>query len=257
MKLSGRSVLVTGGTSGIGLELARQLIARGNQVAITGRDAGRLASVKRDLPDVVTFQSNVANADAVRDLHRAVVAALPELDTLINNAGVMRNLRLDEQRGLEDLTSEVDILLSGPMRMVQEFLPQLLSRPAPLIVNISSGLAFVPMPASPIYSAAKAGLHAYTRSLRVQLDGAGLRVVEVAPPPVETKLFRGEFAEEMAREKAMAPAELVRRALAGIDAGRDEIRPGIANVLNIASRVAPGFMFRQMAKLGRPKRQAK
>ena len=256
MKLTKRTILITGGTSGIGLELARQLTKRGNQVAITGRDAGKLASVKRELPALVTFQSDVADADAVRKLSGMVAAALPSLDTLINNAGIMRNLRLDEPRGLEDLTSEVDVLLSGPMRMIGQFLPQLRSQAAPLIANISSGLAFVPMPASPIYSAAKAGLHAYTRSLRVQLADTNVRVVEVAPPPVETKLFRGEFAEEMAREKAMAPAELVRKALAGIEAGQDEIRPGVANVLKVASRVAPGFMFRQMAKLGRPKSKA-
>ena len=94
-------------------------------------------------------------------------------------------------------------------------------------------------------------MHSYTRCLREQLRGTGVTVVELAPPPVETPLFRGEFAEEMKREKAMPPDEFARRALAGIEAGRLEIRPGVSTLLAAMSRVAPGFMFTQMARLGR------
>ncbi len=251
MKLSGRTVLVTGGTSGIGLSLARLLVARGNTVLITGRDPAKLDAAKRELPGVDTFRSDVSDPVQIAELHEQVVARHPTLDVLFNNAGIMRNLRLGAHRNLADVTREVDVNLTGPIRMVQQFLPVLSARKSALIVNVSSGLAFVPLPISPVYSAAKAAMHSYTRCLREQLRGTGVTVVELAPPPVETPLFRGEFTEEMKGEKAMPPDELARRALAGIEAGRLEIRPGVSALLATMSRVAPGFMFTQMARLGR------
>lgn len=256
MRFSERTVLITGGTSGIGLAMAGQLLARGNAVVVTGRDQAKLDAACAALPGLHAIRSDVADPDQIVSLHEQVIARFPALDVLVNNAGLMRNLDLTQPRDLVDVTREIDVLLSGPVRMVQQFLPHLLSRPQALLVNVSSGLAFVPMPVSPIYSAAKAALHAYSRSLRVQLAATRVRVVEVAPPPVETSLFRGEFAEEMAGEKAMDPAVLAGKVIAAIEAGKEEVRPGVANVLKIASRVAPDFMFRQMVKLGKPKAKA-
>lgn len=251
MKLTARTILITGGSSGIGLELAGQLLAMDNVVIITGRDERSLDAAQRRFPDLHSLQSDVSDADAIRRLHEQVGARFPKLDTLVNNAGVMRNLKLGDHHSLEDVTREIDIDLAGPIRMVQQFLPQLKAEPDALIVNVSSGLAFVPFPISPIYSAAKAALHAYTQCLRAQLAGTGVTVVELAPPGTETPLFRGEFAKEMEGQKAMAVDLLVRRAIAAIEAGQTEIRPGMSNLLKIASRVAPAFMFRQMAKVGR------
>ena len=249
MILKQRTILITGGTSGIGLEMARQLLKRGNTVIVTGRAPDKLESVQRALPGIHTVQSDASDPAAIEMLHQDVVARFPALDTLINNAGIMRNLRLGEDRALRDVTREVDVGLNSPIWMVQQFLPHLQQQKNPLIVNVSSGLAFVPFPAAPIYCAAKAALHAYTVCLRAQLLGTGVSVVELAPPGVETPLFRVEFEKEMKREKGMDPVLLVRRAIAGIEAGKAEIRPGLSNVLKIASRVAPQFMFKQMVKL--------
>jgi uncharacterized oxidoreductase len=253
MKLNNRTILITGGSSGIGLELARQLLARGNIIIITGRDQERLDAARRTLPGVHVFKSDVSDPAAILALHDAVLAQFPALDTLINNAGIMRNLNLNQPRGLDDVAREIDINLSGPVRMVQQFLPQLKSRGNAMIVNVSSGLAFIPIPISPVYCAAKAGLHSFTQSLRVQLAGTNVTVVELAPPGVETPLFRGEFAAEMKGQKAMDVAVLAGHAIAGIEAGRLEIRPGLSNILKIMSRVAPQFMFRQMTKMAAPK----
>ena len=253
MKLKQRTVLITGGTSGIGLELARQLLGRGNMVIVTGRDQDALDAAARTLPGVHAFKSDVSDPQAITALCEAVVARFPALDTLINNAGIMRNIRLDGERSLQDVTREIEVNLSGPVRMVQQFLPHLMSRPGALVVNVSSGLAFVPLPAAPIYCATKAAIHSYTQSLRVQLKGKGITVVELAPPGVETPLFRGEFAEETRGQKAMDPKELVRRALAGIEANKPEIRPGLSNVLNAMSRLAPRLMLSQMVKMSKPK----
>ena len=252
MKLQQRTILLTGGTSGIGLEFARQLLERGNTVIVTGRDAGRIAEARRRLPGLHGIVSDVADPVSIEALHREATATFPALDVLVNNAGIMRNLDLTRARTLADVTREIDVNLRGPVHMVQQFLPQLLARKQSAIVNISSGLAFVPLAISPVYSAAKAALHAYTRALRVQLAGSPVQVFELAPPPVETRLMRAEFEAELQQSKGMAAEDLVRAAIVGIERGREEIRPGLANVLNAMSRIAPQFMFRQMTRMMKP-----
>lgn len=253
MKLKQRTVLITGGTSGIGLELARQLLGRGNTVIVTGRDQDRLGAATQALPGVHTFKSDVSDPEAIAALHEAVLSRFPALDTLVNNAGIMRNVKLTEEPAIEDVTREIEVNLSGPVRMIQQFLPHLKTRPGALIVNVSSGLAFVPLPAAPVYCAAKAGLHSFTQSLRVQLQGTGVTVVELAPPGVETPLFRGEFADETRGQKPMSVQVLAERAIAGIEAGKLEIQPGLANVLKAMGRIAPRFMLKQMVNMSKPK----
>ena len=253
MKLTTKTILITGGTSGIGLELAKQLLERGNTVLVTGRDPEKLEAARQSLPGLHTFQSDVSDPGAIKTLCGTVLAQFPMLDALINNAGIMRNLNLNQDRVLTDATREIEINLSGPIQMIQQFLPHFKTRPEALIVNVSSGLAFVPLSLSPVYCAAKAGLHSYTQSLRAQLAGTHVQVIELASPGVETPLFRGEFAAEMQGQKAMDPVVLVNQALVGIEADKLEIRPGLSNVLKTMSRVAPQFMFAQMTKMGQPK----
>lgn len=253
MKLQGKTILITGGTSGIGFELASQLSQLGNTLIVTGRNAEGLAAAKRLLPGLHTFQSDVSDPAAIETLCHAVVTRFPALDVLVNNAGIMRNLDLNKDRALTDVTREIEINFSGPVRMVQQFLPHLRNRPGAVIVNVSSGLAFVPLPLSPICCATKAAMHSFSQSLRVQLADYGVTVIELAPPGVETPLFRGEFEEAMKGQKGMDVSVLVKRAVAGIEAGKLEIHPGIANVLKMMSRIAPNFMLGQMAKVGKPK----
>ena len=201
-----------------------------------------------------TIRSDTSDPQAIAALREGVLARFPALDTLVNNAGIMRNLRFGTAQEPEDVTREIEVNLSGSVRMVDQFLPHLLTRPGALIVNVSSGLAFIPFPAAPVYCATKAAIHSFTQSLRAQLQGTGVSVVELAPPGVETPLFRGEFAEETRGQKAMHPKELVRRAITGIEAGKVEIRPGLSNVLHAMNRVAPRFMLKQMMKMSNPRR---
>jgi uncharacterized oxidoreductase len=253
MKLLHRTILITGGTSGIGLELAKQLHERSNTIIVTGRDQGKLDAARRTLPGIHAVNSDVGDAGAIAALYDSILSQFPALDTLINNAGIMRNLNLNRVRDLKDVTRGIEINFSGPVRMVQQFLPHLKARKDALIVNISSGLAFIPMPISPVYCATKAAIHSFTQSLRVQLNDTGVTVIELAPPGVETPLFRGEFAEEMKGQKGMDVKVFAGKAIAGIEAGKLEIRPGLSNVLKIMSRIAPEFMFDQMTKLATPK----
>lgn len=252
MKLSKKTILITGGTSGIGFELAKQLLARGNTVIVTGRDQAKLDATARALAGVHVYQSDVSDPAAIKQLHDALLAKFPKLDVLINNAGVMRDLNLNHPRGLDDITREIEINLSGPVRMVQQFLPHLKAQTAAAIVNVSSGLAFVPMPISPVYCATKAAIHSFSLSLRVQLAGSSVSVIELAPPGTETPLFRNVIAEETKNMKTMDVAVLARQAIAGIEAGKREIRPGLSNVLNIMSRIAPQFTLNQIVRMSKP-----
>ena len=249
MNLAGNTILITGGSSGIGLELARRL-ANDNTVLITGRDAARLDAVSAELKNVRTFQSDASDPRAIASLYDSVTREFPALNVLINNAGIMRKLNLrDGSKELEDICREIEINLSGPIRMVKQFLPHLERQRSAAIMNVTSGLAFVPFPISPVYSATKSGLHAFTQALRVQLRGTRVQVFELAPPGTETPLFRGDFdATDMGGVKGMAVEQLGKLALRGLQKDVLEIRPGQSNALRILSRVAPQFALNVLAK---------
>ncbi|WP_223654141.1 SDR family oxidoreductase [Hymenobacter psoromatis] len=189
MELRHHTTLITGGSSGLGLEFARQLLALGNTVLITGRDQTRLDQAKQQLPQVHTFRSDVRDPAAIAALHAQVVARFPALNILVNNAGEMRKLNLnDPTLSLHDVTQEVEVNLSGPIRMVQQFLPHLKTQKTAAILNVNSGLALAPFPISPVYGATKAGLHSYTQSLRVQLKPTAVQVFELVAPAANTPL---------------------------------------------------------------------
>ncbi len=249
MKLENRTVLITGGTSGIGLELARQLLERGNVVIVTGRDQDRLSAAKASLPGVHAFQSDVSDPAAIAALHDTVLQQFPALDTLVNNAGMMRNLDFSQGHGMGDVAREINTNLTGLVLMVQQFLPHLLTRPDALMVNVSSSLAFIPYPAAPIYCATKAAIHSFSLSMRVQLSGTNVTVVELAPPATGTALFDAEFQKEMAGQKTMSVTALAAQAITGMEAGKLEIRPGLSNVMKAMSRIAPQFMLGQIVRM--------
>src|SRR6266853_525602 len=193
MKLRSNTILITGGASGIGYELTKQLTALGNTILITGRDQAKMDRAKAAFPKIHAFRSDVSDPKAIATLYEKVTKQLPELNILINNAGIMREINVHDKVGsLEDITREIEINLSGPIRMVKQFLPHLKTKPKAAIMNVSSGLAFVPLPISPVYCATKAGLHSFTESLRVQLKDTKVKVFELAPPATQTELL-GDF----------------------------------------------------------------
>ncbi len=158
--------------------------------------------------------------------------------------------KFNQGEGLDDITREIEVCYSGPVRMITQFLPHFKTRKNALIVNVSSGAALIPFPISPVYSGAKAALHSFTESLRVQLKHTSVTVVELIPPGVETPLYQNEaFSKEMKMPKGMDVTVFAKKAIAGIEAGKLEVRPGLANVLKILSRIAPGFALKQMANM--------
>ena len=246
MKLRGNTILLTGGSAGIGLALAKEFVAHGNKVIITGRNAEKLEAARQETPAFETIQSDAADPEAVRALAAQVQERFPEMNVLVNNAGVFipRN-HTGPSDDLLGLTAELDVNLAGPIRMVSVFIDQLKANRG-TILNVSSGLAFVPLQLSPIYCAMKAAVHSYTISLRQQLKDEGVEVIELMPPAVRTDLTAdlpddGDF-------KIITTEQLIKETFSGLRAGRDEIRPGQANQLYWMSRIAPGFINAQLAK---------
>jgi len=249
MKTSKNTILITGGTSGIGFELAKQFLGLGNTVLITGRDLGRLDAAHAKLPGVHTFQSDVSAPASIAALFEKVTREFPDLNVLVNNAGIMRQINLQEPASQsEDVCREIETNLNGPIRMVQQFLPHLKKKENAAIMNVSSGLAFVPFPISPVYCATKAGLHSFTLSLRVQLKNTRVKVFELAPPATQTDLLGSFRAEDMKGTVIMNVAKMVQCAIEGFEKDRLEIRPGQSNSLKLMNRIAPQFILNQLSK---------
>ena len=219
MKTSNNTILITGGTNGIGLELAKQFLKLGNTVIVTGRDQARLDEAEKKLPDVHAIQSDASDPKAIMLLYEKVTDTFPDLNVVINNAGIMKKINFHDKDGdLSELTREIEINLMGPIRMVKKFLPHLKSKKSAAIVNVSSGLAFVPLPIAPIYCAAKAAIHSFTQSLRIQLKNTNVKVFELAPPAVETTLLRTGFEPgDLKGAMPMDVESLAKLAIAGIE----------------------------------------
>ena len=197
MQLTGNTILVTGGGSGIGRGLAESLHQLGNQIIISGRRPDVLANTTKANPGIVSLPLDVNDPEAIRAFAARVTAEYPSLNILINNAGIMKgeNLR-DLPSGLDDSEAVITTNLLGPIRLTAALLPHLQKQTHAAIINVSSGLAFVPLPVTATYSATKAALHSYTISLRVQLAGTRVEVIEIIPPAVATELTPGRAPNE-------------------------------------------------------------
>lgn len=250
MKMTKNTILITGGTSGIGFEFIKQLSELDNTIIVTGRDLEKLERTKKSFPKVHTIQSDVSDPKAIVTLYEQVTKQFPDLNILINNAGIMKKINLHDTTGaLTDLTQEMEINLNGPIRMVKQFLPHLKTKSEAAIINVTSALAFVPLPISPVYCATKAGLHSYTLSLRAQLKNTKVKVFELAPPATKTELITGDFTEEdMKGSSVMTVEDMVKVAVNGMKNDRWEIRPGQSNQLKMMSRIAPDFILKQLSK---------
>jgi len=248
MKLTGRTILITGGSAGIGLAFALEFLELGNTVIVTGRRQAVLDAVKAQHSQLHTIQSDIADPQQIAALAARVKAEFPKLDVLMNNAGVGGAMNLTSPvNDLAALTSEVDVNLSGVIRMTSALIDILTANHGALI-NVSSGLALVPLPSNAIYSATKAAVHSYTQSLRFQLEDSGVEVIELMPPAVRTDMT-DEFADH--DFPMISTQELVKLSFAGLRAGKSEIRPGQSNQLAFMRRLAPNFINRQLWKASR------
>ncbi len=192
MKITGNTILITGGGSGIGRGLAEALQQAGNQVIIAGRRKQVLEETTAAHPGIKAITLDIENAASIHSFAEQVATEYPALNVLINNAGIMRPENLQAQpEDLADAEAIVTTNLLGPIRLTAALLPLLQKQPSSTIMNVSSGLAFVPLSLTPTYCATKAAIHSYTQSLRYQLKATTTEVMELIPPYVATDLMGG------------------------------------------------------------------
>ena len=246
MKLTGRTILITGGSAGIGVAFALKFLELGNQVIVTGRRQSALDELKAKYPKLHTVQSDVADPAQIAFLAKRVKAGYPKLDVLMNNAGIMLHKNLKAPAAdLDGLMTEVNINVGGVIRMNSAFI-DILTANKGTVINVSSALAFVPLPSAPIYCATKSAVHSYTQSLRFQLEETGVEVIELMPPAVKTALTAD--LPEGDGVTLITTDELIKQSFAALKAGKVEIRPGQANLLALMRRLAPNFINRQLWK---------
>ncbi|MFC4501060.1 MULTISPECIES: SDR family oxidoreductase [Streptomyces] len=191
MKMTGNTILITGGTSGIGRGLAVRLHEGGNKVIVAGRRKELLDEIAAEHPGIDGLVLDVADPDSIAQARETVAASYPELNVLVNNAGIMLQENILDPADLQIAEDHITVNLLGAIRVTYAFLPLLIGKDGAAVMNITSALAFVPLPITPTYNATKAALRSFSESLRVQLDGAGagVQVIESAPPGVRTTLL--------------------------------------------------------------------
>ncbi|MCW2276084.1 SDR family NAD(P)-dependent oxidoreductase [Rhodoblastus acidophilus] len=203
MKMSGNAILVTGGGSGIGQGLAEAFCARGNRVLIAGRNRERLEAVAAKNPGMQILTVDVADEASIAQLVEQATQKLPDLNVLVNNAGMMQTENLRDPASVAKAEAIVTTNLLGPIRLTLALLPQLAAQPDAAVLNVTSGLAFLPLTTTPTYCATKAALHSWTQSLRWQVRNTSVKVHEIAPPYVRT----GLTGERQANDPRAMPLE--------------------------------------------------
>jgi uncharacterized oxidoreductase len=217
MQLNGNTVLITGGTSGIGLAFAEQFTQAGSKVIITGRREERFKTISERLPGIITKASDVADEKEREALAKWIIENHPETNILINNAGVQLLTDLKKPVDLARVRLETETNFIAPVHFCSLFAQHLASKPNAAIVNFSSGLAFVPIAFMPVYCATKAAIHSLTLSLRHQLKNTGVKVFEIAPPAVDTELGSDRREDKNQTHGGMPVQEFIEQAMHAIE----------------------------------------
>jgi uncharacterized oxidoreductase len=247
MKLFNRTILITGGSAGIGLAFALKFLELGNEVIITRRRQTLLDEVQAKYPKLNIIQSDISNPQQIATMAKRMKTEFPKLDVLVNNAGMSLYKNLTSSvEDLEGLTTEMNTNVGGVIRMTSAFIDILKANNGTLI-NVSSALTFVPMPCIPIYCAIKAAIHSYTQSLRFQLENTSVEVIEVMPPAV----IKTEMTADLDKSKdikMISTDELIKLTFSGLKSGKLEILPGQSSQLAFMRRLAPNFINGQLWK---------
>lgn len=250
MRTTNNTVLITGGATGIGLALAEAFLQAGNEVLICGRRENKLLEARQKFPQLHIQVCDIGKKSQREDLYRWATTEFPRINMLINNAGIQKEIDfLAGAPALDDEESEIEINLTASVHLTALFVPHFLQQASECaVVNITSGLAFIPLKIVPVYCATKAALHTFSISLRSQLAKTNVRVFEIAPPIVKTELHREAKARKQSN-RGIAPSAVAEEALKAIKRNRYEAIIEKAKVLKAASRIAPGFFHRLLNKV--------
>jgi uncharacterized oxidoreductase len=244
MKLTGNTVLITGGSTGIGLALAKALLAKDNTVMICARTQENLDDAKEQLPELITYCCDIADHKQRKRMFEQIRADGHSINVLVNNAVIMTDYDLasTDEQSMFRIRQEININFVAPIELVNELLPVLKSNTGAAIVNFNSPQGVVPGARTPILSATKAGLHSYSRSLRHHLLAEQIKVVNVFPPGVETPKTANLDFRKISAEK------FVSQLLVQLERGIDEIWIGQGRALRILSHISQRFAFTMLNK---------
>ncbi|QLE58178.1 SDR family oxidoreductase [Nostoc sp. TCL26-01] len=234
MKINDNTVLITGGSSGIGLAIAQALLNLNNRVIICGRNQQKLAQASQAYPQLHTFLCDVTKPDQVSEMFTAIKSQFGNLNLLVNNAGIIKFYDfLHDEDAVISGEEEIATNLVGTLRVTKAALPLLLNSPESAIVNLSSIVALVPSATTAIYSATKAAVHSFSCSLRQQLQPNNIKVFEVMPPFVDTEAIKQINTDKV------SPAEVAEALIKGLRTNNYEIRLGPAKALYFVHRLSP------------------
>lgn len=238
MEMKNNTILITGGTSGIGLSLAKRFVALGNTVIICGRSESKLAAAKQAVPELHTYRFDVSRQADREALHQQILHDFPDLNILFNNAGVMCFSKLDDLETWPQAQQEITTNLEAPIHLSMLFTPHLSKQHNAAIINTTSGLSHVPLIMAAVYSATKAALNSFTISLRAQLADKMIQVIEVSPPHVNTDL-----GAPGANTAGMPLDEFTDVVMAGLEHGELEITCGFSTQAASASGKERELLF--------------
>jgi uncharacterized oxidoreductase len=241
MKTTGNTILITGGTSGIGLAFAKEFLRLANTVIICGRRQNKLSEIEQQHKGIITRTCDVADSSDRESLANWVINNYPDVNVLINNAGVQLLTDMTKPIDLDRVNSEISTNLTAPIHLASLFAPHLSTKFDAAIINISSGLAFVPIAFMPVYCATKAALHSITLSLRHQLRDTAVKVFEIAPPAVDTELGSDRREDKTQSHGGLPVADFLSEAMEAIK--NDTLMAPIAMAKNSYEKREAAFDF--------------
>jgi len=245
MALQNNTILITGGSSGLGLEMAKQFICSGNKVIVCSRSSEKLQQAHEVVPGIITYVCDISIEDERRKLSHWISENHPEINILVNNAAIVHRIDFaDDGNSYKKSVKEIATNLQAPIHLSKLLLPLLNTNSEPKIINITTGLVYVPRADYPFYNATKAALHSFTQVLRNQLKNKPIQVIEVLFPVVDTPWHEGN-APKIAITAKKAVGEMIR----GLTAGKNEIKVGKVKLLYYLSRFAPKFAFKKINSL--------
>lgn len=242
MEISNSTIIITGGSSGIGLEMCKQFMDNGNVVIACSRSLDKLEKAKKQLPNLIVYQCDIADENHCRNFTSWIKTNYPKANVLINNAAVVSTGSfIDDDFILDKLQQEVTINFIAPIRLVKLLYPILITNNNPKIINVTTGLIYVPRAHYTFYNATKAALHSFTQVLRHQSANKQLQVIEVMFPAVDTPWHNGN-----PLKIAISPEKAVTEMIKGINSNKTEIRVSKVKLLYFLSRIVPQFAFKKI-----------
>jgi len=245
MKLKNNTVLITGGSSGIGFELSKVLIQKGNKVIICGKSDEKLMAARKLEPRLITYQCDLSDSRECTDFARKITEDHPDLNILINNAAIVNKIDfINDENAMELAEIEYRTNLIAPIRLSKLLYKTMSKNDTPAIINITTGLIYAPRVIYPFYNSSKSALHSFTQTLRIRLQNEKTKVVEVMFPAVDTPWHQGN-PPKIAISAEAAVSEMIN----GLEKGKSEIKVGGAKILSLISRIAPGFALKKVNEI--------